>query len=184
MRHPCNDSTDPTLDQSYCLRLLVVIVPLVTTLIQSECFPVHILLMALAFSTLCFRIFFRTVCADPVQTAWNSRALVKDFSQVRLNRLFSTQDAILLDKQQMMIISLLPSASSDAGTMPAGDNIKRPSSRGLPMYVVHFHRALALLELRTFGFPSYIPLRACVRWCCCARYFLLENMRSCHARYQ
>jgi hypothetical protein len=39
----------------------MVVVPLVTTLIQSECFPAHILLMTLAFSTLIFRLFFRTV---------------------------------------------------------------------------------------------------------------------------
>ena len=54
-------STEPTLGPSYCLRLLMVVVPLVTTLIQSECFPAHILLMTLAFSTLIFRLFFRTV---------------------------------------------------------------------------------------------------------------------------
>ena len=58
--------------------------------------------------------------------------------QVRLNQLFSAQDAILLDKQQMMIISLLPAANSaEAPSLPApADFVKQPSSRGLPMYAI------------------------------------------------
>ena len=57
--------------------------------------------------------------------------------QVRLNRLFSAQDAILLDKQQMMIISLLQAANgAEARSLPAPDFVKQPSSRGLPMYAI------------------------------------------------
>jgi hypothetical protein len=83
---------------------------------------------------------------------------------VRLNQLFSAQDAILLDKQQMMIISLLPAANSaDAPSLPAPDFVKQPSSRGLPMYAIGVC-ILLCFERHTGVQCSSLPSRAqCLR---------------------
>jgi hypothetical protein len=60
-------------------------------------------------------------------------------SQVELNRLFSSQDSILLDKQQDMIISLLP----------AGANVRaRACVRACVLYAVVAHGFLLLCRGR------------------------------------
>jgi hypothetical protein len=82
---------------------------------------------------------------------------------VRLNQLFSAQDAILLDKQQMMIISLLPAAGAEAGSLPAPDFVKQPSSRALPMYVIGVSILLFLGRLVSNLLPSLSSRAQCLR---------------------
>jgi hypothetical protein len=84
---------------------------------------------------------------------------------VRLNQLFSAQDAILLDKQQMMIISLLPAANSaEAGSLPAPDFVKQPSSRGLPMYAIGGCILCVGRLVSNVLLPCRRGLSACAQW--------------------